>query len=422
MLNFPLIAFVMDQEENKVIEDNIATVAALEENGSASSPVSCPDCCELPVQSSSDIPQNEVSSKRISSEPESNDLSSASDELPVKRVRVDNSEDDCEAVKVDVKDLIVSSSEPEVKRDITHTTGKTAPKSNNFHQVKWVEWDGGYCPIITQNENGPCPLIAIVNILLMRKIVSVAEGTTEISAEKLVDYVKSALGRNVPKDCDPNHFQNTQDALEELPRLQTGLNVNIKFNGVKNFEYTTGCIIFDLLDIHLYHGWLPDPQSPEASIFGSLSYNQAVEMIIKKEASTDLIELSQAEAAKQFLGSTATQLTCHGLCELNAEMESGEMAVLFRNNHFSVIYKHKESLYQLVTDQGYLEEKRVVWETLSTIDGDEIFLDGKFQSLLPKEPPLNVDEEQQISEEYVGTDFYSIDILLILLMSMIELD
>lgn len=50
------------------------------------------------------------------------------------------------------------------------------------------------------------------------------------------------------------------DAMAILHKLQTGLDVNVKFTGVRVFEYTPECIVFDLLDIPLYHGWLVDPQ------------------------------------------------------------------------------------------------------------------------------------------------------------------
>lgn len=45
--------------------------------------------------------------------------------------------------------------------------------------------------------------------------------------------------------------------------------------------------------------------------------------------------------AEQFLESTATQLSYHGLCELNANAQEGEISVFFRNNHFSTMIKHK---------------------------------------------------------------------------------
>lgn len=45
--------------------------------------------------------------------------------------------------------------------------------------------------------------------------------------------------------------------------------------------------------------------------------------------------------AEQFLSSTATQLTYHGLCELTSTVQEGELCVFFRNNHFSTMTKHK---------------------------------------------------------------------------------
>jgi hypothetical protein len=57
---------------------------------------------------------------------------------------------------------------------------------------------------------------------------------------------------------------------------------------VSKFEYTPECIIFDLLDIPLYHGWLIDPQQEEVcSAVNSASYNQLVEMIIANKTSKD---------------------------------------------------------------------------------------------------------------------------------------
>lgn len=45
--------------------------------------------------------------------------------------------------------------------------------------------------------------------------------------------------------------------------------------------------------------------------------------------------------AEQFLNSTATQLTYHGLCELTSTVQEGELCVFFRNNHFSTMTKFK---------------------------------------------------------------------------------
>lgn len=57
---------------------------------------------------------------------------------------------------------------------------------------------------------------------------------------------------------------------------------------VKDFEYTQECVVFDLLNIALYHGWLYDPQNREVvSAVGTCSYNQLVERIISTKSSAD---------------------------------------------------------------------------------------------------------------------------------------
>lgn len=40
------------------------------------------------------------------------------------------------------------------------------PGQSVYH-IKWIQWKQENTPIITQNENGPCPLLAILNVLLL---------------------------------------------------------------------------------------------------------------------------------------------------------------------------------------------------------------------------------------------------------------
>ncbi len=37
----------------------------------------------------------------------------------------------------------------------------------SLYHIKWIKWKEENTPIITQNENGPCPLLAIMNVLLL---------------------------------------------------------------------------------------------------------------------------------------------------------------------------------------------------------------------------------------------------------------
>ncbi|XP_033375695.1 ubiquitin carboxyl-terminal hydrolase MINDY-1 isoform X1 [Parus major] len=210
-----------------------------------------------------------------------------------------------------------------------------------------------------------------------------------------------------PPRVPPAH-QNISDTMTVLPKLATGLDVNVRFTGVSDFEYTPECIVFDLLNIPLYHGWLVDPQSPEqVQAVGKLSYNQLVEKIITCKQSSDSSLVSEGLVAEQFLESTASQLTFHGLCELTARAREGELGVFFRNNHFSTMIKHKGHLYLLVTDQGFLQEEGVVWESLHSVDGDSCFCDTEFHlSHAPgKDGATAGPPEHRLQQRQVDQDF-----------------
>lgn len=52
------------------------------------------------------------------------------------------------------------------------STETEAPTMPAYYFVKWITWKEKKTPIITQSENGPCPLLAIMNILFLRWKVS----------------------------------------------------------------------------------------------------------------------------------------------------------------------------------------------------------------------------------------------------------
>ncbi|POI22372.1 hypothetical protein CIB84_013881 [Bambusicola thoracicus] len=290
---------------------------------------------------------------------------------------------------------------PQAAAEPPSTRSPTREPEPDFYCVKWITWKGERTPIITQSENGPCPLLAIMNILFLQWKVSTGWGGEgwdcilsikpqenseglqlnfqQVSAPSTAISARLGAGLLLSKTrcCSPH--QNVNDTMMVLPKLSTGLDVNVRFTGVSDFEYTPECIVFDLLNVPLYHGWLVDPQSPEVvRAVGKLSYNQLVEKIITCKHSGDPNLVTEGLIAEQFLESTASQLTYHGLCELTAAVKEEELSVFFRNNHFSTMIKHKGHLYLLVTDQGFLQEERVVWESLHNVDGDSCFCDTQF--------------------------------------------
>ncbi|KAJ8526859.1 hypothetical protein K7X08_029336 [Anisodus acutangulus] len=148
------------------------------------------------------------------------------------------------------------------------------------HKTKVIQFLGRTTPIILQNDNGPCPLLAICNVLLLKNNLNLSPDIPEVSQEKLLSLVAERLidsNSNVnDKDAGyvENQQQNIADAIDLLPRLATGIDVNIKFRRFDDFEFTRECAIFDLLDIPLYHGWIVDPQDHDtANAIGTKSYN-----------------------------------------------------------------------------------------------------------------------------------------------------
>ncbi|XP_022922260.1 ubiquitin carboxyl-terminal hydrolase MINDY-1-like [Cucurbita moschata] len=158
------------------------------------------------------------------------------------------------------------------------------------YKTKAIQFLGRPTPIVLQNDNGPCPLLAICNVLLLRNNLNLGPDATEVSQEKLLSLVAERLidsNSNVDnKDAGfvENQQQNIADAIDLLPRLATGIDVNIKFRRIDDFEFTPECAIFDLLDIPLYHGWIVDSQDHDtANAIGSKSYNAIMEELVALE-------------------------------------------------------------------------------------------------------------------------------------------
>ena len=48
--------------------------------------------------------------------------------------------------------------------------------------------------------------------------------------------------------------------IKLLPRLQYGLDVNVRFNNIRGFEFTEEMAAFDMSGVTLLHGWIVDPE------------------------------------------------------------------------------------------------------------------------------------------------------------------
>lgn len=273
-------------------------------------------------------------------------------------------------------------------------------------------------PILTQNENGPCPLLALVNAL----VLSTPQNTDTALIETLRTREQVSLGLLLDAVFDELMSGRRGDTAHELPdvselysfllALHTGMNVNPRFitpastprgsldghppemNGVHPmhraqskagcFEETREMRLYSTFNIPLMHGWVPPKDTPayEAFARSAPSFEDAqniqfaeseLEDKLRQEGLSDAEQqtLQDIHTIKLFLSNWPTQLTDYGLETISKTLRPGQIAILFRNDHFSTVYKEPKhgGLMTLVTDAGYSSHDEIVWESLVDVNG-----------------------------------------------------
>ncbi|KAI0861362.1 hypothetical protein F4860DRAFT_168794 [Xylaria cubensis] len=301
------------------------------------------------------------------------------------------------------------------------------------YQIKNINWHDSKAavnprksPILVQNANGPCPLVALVNALTLttpadRSGTSLAEilGSREqISLSFLLEVVVEELvtSRHIESNTP---LPDMSELYSFLQGLHTGMNVNPRFipaseavdiykqtslhspegdSGIPGtFEKTRDTELYATFKIPLIHGWLPPKNDP---VYNALerratSYDDAQNLLFHEEELEDKFSNSPAGLTddeqqlyqdiitiKSFLSTTATQLTPSGLEVVTQSIKPGEVSILFRNDHFSTLYRHPQThqLFTLVTDAGYFTHDEVVWESLADVRGERTeFFSGDFR-------------------------------------------
>ena len=303
------------------------------------------------------------------------------------------------------------------------------------YQIRLVNWYDASCstnprrsPIMVQNANGPCPLLALVNALVLSTPAEVSTALVEtlrvreqVSLGLLLDAVIDELMSGRRGDAAQD-LPDVSDLYAFLITLHTGMNVNPRFiapeaelpnlmdapafesptmlqksRKLGGFEDTREMRQYSTFAIPLIHGWLP-PRNHAA--FAALqrsanTYEDAQNIMFVEEELEDKLQrqglssheqllLEDVASVKYFLSSSATQLTGYGLDTMTDALLPGAIAILFRNDHFSTLYKHPQSgqLFTLVTDMGYAGHDEVVWESLVDISGEGCeFFAGDFRSV-----------------------------------------
>ncbi|XP_024004511.1 ubiquitin carboxyl-terminal hydrolase MINDY-1 [Eutrema salsugineum] len=154
------------------------------------------------------------------------------------------------------------------------------------YKTKEVYFFGRKTRIILQNENGPCPLIAICNVLLLRNKMKLYANCFQVSQDKLLSLVADVLfeATSGVDSYDDEYIKNLSDAIDLLQRFADGINVNIRFRSIDDFELTPELAIFQSLKIPLCHGWIVDNEDFQtATAIGCKSYNDLMTGLVTLE-------------------------------------------------------------------------------------------------------------------------------------------
>ncbi|KAH0555699.1 hypothetical protein GP486_006357 [Trichoglossum hirsutum] len=302
-----------------------------------------------------------------------------------------------------------------------------APKgTSETYQIKQINWfdpkspkNPRQSPVLVQNANGPCPLLALVNALTLSTPANVE--TALVETLRVREQV--SLGLLLDAVFDELMSGRRGDAAQELPdvselyaflvTLHTGMNVNPRFvppppkapnlmdadpvlpvpeihpadheaePGI--FESTREMRLYSAFSVPLIHGWIPPRDHPAFTSLerSAKTYEDAQNLLFREEELVEKFErvgltpeeqllVDDIDIIKDYLLQSATQLTSFGLETMTRSLTPGEIAILFRNDHFSTLYKHprSERLLTLVTDMGYAGHPEVVWESLVDVNGE----------------------------------------------------
>nr|CCC91126.1 conserved hypothetical protein [Trypanosoma congolense IL3000] len=312
--------------------------------------------------------------------------------------------------------------------DVTSGRLRTIPdmpvvvSPDDSHRVKHTVFCGRRVAIVTQDHNGPCPVLAATNALALLGRIELCDAQCRrVKAAQLrrmlLDYMVEGRGE-VPRFTSP-HKRVVNDAevltlagmvgeqLEEvraklscngsgyemMERLYHGMNVSPSFFGVDAFEPETDVMVFALSGLRVVHGWYIREDNPFAAL-REMSFNEVSLVATKSDSPLSVV-------AQDFLVSTKSQMTEDGLVMLRRDLCEGEVVVLFWNNHFSTVVKLNDRLLLLLSDEIYADKSSVVFESIEDVHGGATFTDGDGR---------DADKFLLVVQSLMGNDFSEEDI------------
>lgn len=307
---------------------------------------------------------------------------------------------------------VPSSSQQPQNATIPDNTAQQQEKRAETYSIRHINWKdntGVLCesPMLIQNKNGPCPLLALVNALILRAanqgnpppIVRALRTREHISLGLLIEALFDELTTRLGPD---DEFPDIEALSRFLTMLHTGMNVNPRLtlesdSAAGTFLQTEDIKFYRTFGVPLVHGWIARPSTDATAALERIGeYHEDIQLLpFRKQEFEDRVfqgttltteeerVMSDIQAIQHFTDiDHATQLSPFGLEQLTRTLQPGSFSILFRNDHFSTVYKHPQlhQLFTLVTDAGYSSHAEIVWESLVDVNGSNTgFYSGDFR-------------------------------------------
>ncbi|KAJ2678178.1 hypothetical protein GGI25_002529 [Coemansia spiralis] len=286
-----------------------------------------------------------------------------------------------------------------------------AAQEYRLKDIQWVDLQTGRpreVKIATQNANGPCPLLALTNALVLSRGLVLGHASQKwITSEDLLGLLANHLL------LAPVSEHDLASVLALLPSLTTGLNVDPRFSNIHDFADPP--VLFQAFNIDLVHGWVAAPHDPP--LLHELGYEAAVEYVLSADEAShgrvlhprEPLDMRTQDAIllNKWLLQNASQLTDHGLQILGTKLPSNHICVMFRNNHFTTLFKRRVGeLFLLCTDHGVASDDRIVWESLRDVRQlASEFLDSGFRPLTEHTADDYVRKQSRDVDNQIESDF-----------------
>lgn len=160
------------------------------------------------------------------------------------------------------------------------------------YRIKRIRFGDIGAAIVLQNVNGPCPLLALSNALLLRGVIDLHPDRSFADEQHLVQLLSEyafqlnrgqlSVAEGATEEVAANTQANLADAMAVLrgPVMTRGMDVNCYFTKIDGVEFTAETGLFDLFRVRLLHGWLCDPVERDVySVLSTRTFNQVQDLV-----------------------------------------------------------------------------------------------------------------------------------------------